>query len=139
MQLQTLSWALHQESIDLNDAFWTPSPPSSSFRLVCSLTGENRVALASDLVASGGILGDAPGFGKTLIIAALLLANPHNAAVATRRNPRGADVLPSSCATLVIVKKNLLRQWEKELKKAQDNPAELRCAMSHFFAPASAF
>ena len=122
VQKQTLRWMLDQETderCDLVKLFMKPSdttPPS--YR--CELTGmayTNRPP-----PTTGGMLCDDPGFGKTIIMAALILSNVHDAALALRRAQLlvGTRVpLPTVGASLIVVPMRLLHQWQVELCKAQ--------------------
>lgn len=68
---------------------------------------------------SGGILADAMGLGKTVMLMALILKSKEErlAAASLASSDKDSDALDSGpSATLVVAKLSLLPQWEDELK-----------------------
>ena len=105
LQRQALQQLLDMETRDLHQELWcdvAPAGQNAAYR--CPLLDLDERA-ARPAPAHGGLLCDPPGFGKTQIFIALILAHPP---------PPG-----QAGGTLIVVPRRLLLQWHAELQKAQ--------------------
>ncbi len=113
-QLRSLGWMIRQE--DYGRQMWDEQETvearvaAMDIRLEAKVTAQRRVM--------GGVLADDVGYGKTALVVALI--DQHFQKTKNEPPPcfrAGFDELIPLKATLILVPKNLLGQWETEIDK----------------------
>lgn len=122
-QKSTYSWMLDQERMErgLNSFFWEEWKYPSASIFYFPLAGEFRLKRPPH--ASGGLLCEEMGLGKTVEVIALILGNPASASAPspiTQTSDIATNPLRKTKATLLVLPSNLLVQWWAELHSRVD-------------------
>ena len=121
-QLQAIRWMREMERLDLNALFWERRAfaDGGEYWFAPDL-GECR--LEQPPSASGGLLCDEMGMGKTIEVVALVCAAAPASAASLKAaslatNEKDAGPLVASRATLIVVPPALVSQWVNEIAKS---------------------
>ena len=109
-QKRSLQWMIDQESNDAPSFYEQEIEEATLPQL--GWRAEVRVRRARAI--KGGVLADEVGYGKTAIILALIDSQKRKA-MALARTPRAGSIQLK--ATLIIVPRTLVPQWERQVKK----------------------
>eukprot|EP00930_Biecheleria_cincta_P037036 TRINITY_DN25398_c0_g1_i1.p1 TRINITY_DN25398_c0_g1~~TRINITY_DN25398_c0_g1_i1.p1 ORF type:complete len:1093 (+),score=209.35 TRINITY_DN25398_c0_g1_i1:69-3347(+) len=139
-QLRSLSWMLEREArpvsfdTEVQARFvpglrWEDQPENRSdlshtkfadywqvYETRCGFSWCYEARLTAKFWASGGVLGDAIGSGKTATLIGLLDSQRRSKKSSPSMMPEADHLIPTS-ATLILVPSNLLGQWEGEFAK----------------------
>ena len=120
-QLQAISWMRQMEGLNLNSLFWEKRAFSDGGEYwFAPDLGECR--LEEPPTASGGLLCDEMGMGKTVELLGLVCAAPATVeqlkAPGLAKKHEDAGPLVASRATLIVVPPALVSQWVNEVKKS---------------------
>ena len=120
-QLQAIRWMRQMEGLNLNSLFWEKRAFSDGGEYwFAPDLGEGR--LEEPPTASGGLLCDEMGMGKTVELLGLVCAAPATVeqlkAPGLAKKHEDAGPLVASRATLIVVPPALVSQWVNEVKKS---------------------
>ena len=130
-QLQAIRWMRQMEGLNLNSLFWEKRAfaDGGEYWFAPDL-GECR--LADPPAASGGLLCDEMGMGKTVELLGLVCAAPATVeqlkAPGLAKNHNEEGPLVASRATLIVVPPALVSQWVNEITKSivASNPLSVK-------------
>ncbi|KAF5859603.1 hypothetical protein ETB97_002632 [Aspergillus alliaceus] len=111
-QLRSLSWMIHRESVDIEP--FVEEEVEEALLPMLMWRAEGKACVQRTI--RGGVLADDVGYGKTAITLGLIDAQ-HSQQTA----PEPIDGLIPTKATLIVVSKIMIKQWQSEITKFLNN------------------
>ncbi|KAB8219958.1 hypothetical protein BDV33DRAFT_231235 [Aspergillus novoparasiticus] len=107
-QLRSLSWMIHRESLDLEP--FIEEEVEEALLPMLMWRAEGKVCV--EKTVRGGVLADDVGYGKTAITLGLI-----DTQYSQQTEPEPIDGFVPTNATLIVVPKIMIKQWQSEITK----------------------
>ncbi|KAE8365378.1 hypothetical protein BDV27DRAFT_156971 [Aspergillus caelatus] len=107
-QLRSLSWMIHRESVDIKS--FIEEEVEEAFLPMLMWRAEGKVCV--EKTVRGGVLADDVGYGKTAITLGLI-----DTQYSQQTEPEPIDGFIPTNATLIVVPKIMIKQWQSEITK----------------------